>query len=384
MKKICFVNAIKGTAQSFMTGHFQNLRQKYEVHYVACDVNDGEDPSFPGIICHKIDIRRPISIVADLKAVWSLYLLMQKERFDVVHSITPKAGLTCAIAAKMAGIKIRCHTFTGQVWATKTGVMRSILRAIDHLIISLDNHHFVDGEAQRQYLISEGFLTADNSRVLANGSLRGADLTLFNPSTRVREQYRKKIGIEETHFVFAFLGRLKVDKGIRELLAAFDRLVASCSNSDNPPNRPYLLLIGPDEEKMAIYFAEYSHICPGKNFCHYGSTPNPHLVMQAADAFVLPTYREGFPQSPLEAGALALPIIISDIYGTKASIVDNVTGLRCLPHDVDSLFEAMMQMISNPSEAREMGKRGRKYIEEKYAHTILEKAWIDLYEELLK
>lgn len=383
MKKICFVNAIKGTAQSFLAPHFQNFLQKYEVHFVACDVIEGEDPSFPGVICHKIDIRRPISLLADLKAVWNLYQLMKKEQFDAVHSVTPKAGLTCAIAAKMAGIKIRCHTITGQVWATKTGVFRMILRTMDRLIIALDNHMFVDGEGQRQFLINEGFLTARNSRVLANGSLRGADLNRFNPSAEIRNQYRQEIGIEDNQFVFAFLGRLNTDKGIRELLEAFDRLVGSWRIAGEWTMRPYLLLVGADEENMARYFSNYEHIHPGTNFCHYGETPNPHLVMQAADVFVLPTYREGFPQSPLESGALALPIIISDIYGTKASIVDNITGLRCKPQDVNSLYEAMVRMISDPEKAKEMGQKGRKYIEEKYAHPILEKAWMDLYQELL-
>lgn len=379
MKKICFVNAIKGTAESFLAPHFQNLCQKYEVHYVSCDVREGEDPSFPGVISHRVDIRRPISLMADLKAVWQLYKVMRREKFDAVHSVTPKAGLVCALAAKMAGIKHRSHTITGQVWATKTGLMRKLLRAMDHIIVALDNHLFTDAESQRQYLIGEGILTEQGSRVLANGSLRGADLSRFNPEEEVRAQYRAEIGAADKHFVFAFLGRLNVDKGVRELLAAFDRLAGDYAGEKTP----FLMLVGRDEEDMVSCFSRHKRLQEGKNFCFYGSTPSPERVMQAADCFVLPTYREGFPQSPLECGALALPIIISDIYGTRDSIIDEVTGIRCQPQDVGSLYEAMKRMISDPVAAREMGKRGRKYVEEKYAQPILEEAWMELYDELL-
>jgi len=382
MKKICFVNAIKGTAESFLRPHFYNFQKEYEVHFVSGDVTDGCDETFPGVKCHRVGIVRPISLIEDCKAVLQLYKLIQKERFDSIHSVTPKAGLVTAIAARMAGVKIRCHTFTGQVWATRAGLMRKLLRMMDHIIFHLDNHIFVDGEAQRQYLISEGILTEKKSSVLANGSLLGADINRFCPNPEIRNKYRKEIGIKNNHFVFVFLGRLNIDKGIRELLSAFDRIAGE--SNENDMERPYLLILGRDEENMVSVFDQYSNIKQGVNFCHYGYTLTPEHVMQAADVFVLPTYREGFPQSPLEAGALALPIIISDIYGTKASIVDNETGIRCQPQDTNSLYSAMRQMIDDPDKARSMGQAGRRYIEQNYDQKILEKAWLQLYHELLE
>jgi len=378
MQKICFINATRITAESFLIPHFRNLSRKYEVHYVACDVEDGVDKSFPGIICHQIDIRRPIHLSADIKALCAMVKLFKKEKFVAVHSLTPKAGLITAIAARIVGVSHRIHTITGQVWATKTGLMRKILRAMDHIIVHCDNCILVDGESQRQYLIREGILEENKSRVLANGGLIGVDLQRFNPQNEQKERYRKEIGISESHFVFAFLGRLNKDKGIRELLAAFNRL----AKSDNQ-HRPYLLLVGSDEDNLSSSFGSYCHILPDENFCYYGSTPIPEHVMQAADAFVLPTYREGFPQSPLEAAALELPVIISDIYGTKASIIDNETGIRCQPQDVDSLYTAMQKMLKDKESARQMGKRGRIYIQEKFSQDIVERAWVDLYKQLL-
>lgn len=379
MQKICFVNAIKGTAESFLKPHFRNLCRKYEVHYVACDVENGEDPSFPGIICHQIDIRRPISLYADINALMAMVKLFKKEKFVAVHSLTPKAGLVCSVAGKLTGVNHRIHTITGQVWATKTGVMRMLLRAMDHVIVHCANCILVDGESQRQYLISEGILKDNNSRVLANGGLIGVDLQRFCPQSEYRDSYRQQIGISDDHFVFAFLGRLNADKGIRELMSAFDRLVGTTRHQ-----RPYLILIGRDEDNMSATFSNYTHIKPHENFCYYGSTPIPERVMQAADAFVLPTYREGFPQSPLEAAALELPIIISDIYGTKASIVDNETGIRCQAQDEDSLYSAMQHLLDNKEVAKQMGKRGRAYIQENFSQDIVEKAWIDFYEQLLE
>lgn len=378
MKKICFVNAIKGTAESFLKPHFRNLGRKYEVHYVACDVKDGEDPSFPGVICHRIDIHRPIRLSADIKALMAMVKLFKKEKFVAVHSLTPKAGLVCSIAGKFTGVEHRIHTITGQVWATKTGAMRQLLRVMDHVIVHSANCILVDGESQRQYLIREGILEENNSRVLANGGLIGVDLLRFCPNAETRKSYRQQMGISDDHFVFAFLGRLNADKGIRELLGAFDRLAET-----DRQRKPYLILIGRDEDNMSANFNSYSHIMPHENFCYYGSTPTPEQVMQAADAFVLPTYREGFPQSPLEAAALELPIIISDIYGTKASIIDNKTGIRCQAQDVDSLYFAMQQLLGNKEAARQMGQSGRAYIQEKYSQDIVEQAWVDFYENLL-
>lgn len=378
MQKICFVNAIKGTAESFLKPHFRNLGRKYEVHYVACDVENGVDPGFPGVICHRIDIHRPISLYADLKAVLAMVRLFQKERFVAVHSMTPKAGLVCSIAGKITGVEHRIHTITGQVWATRTGMMRKLLRTMDRVIVHCANCILVDGESQRQYLISEGILKENNSRVLANGGLIGVDLQRFCPKNEYRVHYRQQLGISDDHFVFVFMGRLNGDKGIRELLGAFDRLVETDSL-----RKPYLILIGRDEDNMSVEFGNYAHIKPHENFCYFGSTPVPEHVMQVADAFVLPTYREGFPQSPLEAAALELPIIISDIYGTKSSIVDNETGIRCQPQDVDSLYSAMQQFLTNKEATKQMGKRGRAYIQEKYSQTIVEKAWVDFYKQLL-
>lgn len=378
MQKICFVNAIKGTAESFLKPHFRNLGHTFEVHYVACDVEDGEDPCFPGVICHRIDIRRPISLSADIKALMAMAKLFKKEKFVAVHSLTPKAGLVSSVAGKLTGVEHRIHTITGQVWATRTGAMRKLLRAMDHVIVHCSNCILVDGESQRQYLISEGILKETNSRVLANGGLIGVDLQRFCPKNEYRVFYRQQLGIRDDHFVFAFLGRLNADKGIRELMSAFDRLVETNQNL-----RPYLILIGRDEDKMSAQFSSYSHIRPHENFCYYGSTPIPERVMQAADAFVLPTYREGFPQSPLEAAALELPVIISDIYGTKASIIDNETGIRCQAQNEGSLYSAMLQFLTNKEATKQMGKNGRAYIQEKYSQNIVEKAWVDFYKQLL-
>ena len=155
-KKICFVVAVPITAQAFLREHIEALSLKYDV-YLMGNFGDGKEVGMDCLVeCHHIDIQRSISVWHDLKTVWQAYRYFKKMKFDAVHSVTPKAGLVSALAGWLAGIKHRSHIFTGQVWATKTGIMRFILKMIDKVIATLDNHIMVDGKSQRAFLEQEG------------------------------------------------------------------------------------------------------------------------------------------------------------------------------------------------------------------------------------
>lgn len=377
-KKIAFVVAVPMTARAFLMDHIAMLKKVYEVHLVANFANDNEMSEFvdAGLICHSAPIQRAISIKGDLKGLFALCKLFKAEKFDCVHSVTPKAGLLTAIAGWLAHVTNRVHIFTGQVWATRKGAMRMMLKFMDKVISTLDTRILVDGEGQRQFLIKEGVLNDKKSMVPAEGSIAGIKLDRYVISEDVRKEERSKLGLSDDQVVYIFLGRLNHDKGIGELYEAFNRLVAECPES-------ILLFYGMDEEGYDAKVSEYSNIVRGKNYFFPGLTKTPFNALQAGDVFVLPTWREGFGVSVLEAQALGLPVITSDAYGVVDASVDGVTGLRCKVNDSEGLYRVMRQYYEDADLRRAHGLAGRKRVEEHFSNEVVSKAWRRIYEEML-
>ena len=377
MKKIAFTVAIPGSADSFLYDHFVELVKEYDIHLLAnFDNYDISKFKELNITCHNIPIQRNINIWNDLKALFAIRKIYKKEKFESVHSVTPKAGLLNALAGKLARIPHRIHIYTGQVWATRKGFMRSLLKFIDKIPAFLNTELLVDGISQRKFLISEGVLKENNSFVLANGSICGVRLERFNISSEVRKAERKKFGFNDDDVVFIFLGRLNHDKGIGELYEAFDKFVV-----ENPKAK--LLLYGTDEEGYEEKAKNYPNIIRDKNFFYPGLTRTPFDALQAGDVFVLPTWREGFGSSVIEAQALALPVITSDAYGVVDASVPGETGMRCKVNDPEGLRQCMKYYYDNPEIRKQHGINGRKRVEEKFDNNVVTQAWVEFYRNML-
>ncbi|MEE0804025.1 MAG: glycosyltransferase family 4 protein [Prevotellamassilia sp.] len=378
MKKIGFVVAIPLTATAFLMDHIAALQRSYEVHLI-CNFPDEESKrtfEAKGITCHRAPILRNINLIGDLKGLFALRKIFRKERFDCVHSVTPKAGLLTACAGWLARVPNRVHIFTGQVWATRKGAMRLMLKMMDKLIALFDTRILVDGEGQRQFLIKNGVLTEKNSSVPANGSIAGIKLERYVISEQVRRAERDNLGIPEDHVVYIFLGRLNHDKGIGELYEAFNRLVVDCPKA-------VLLFYGMDEEGYDEKVTDFPNIKKGENFFFPGLTKTPFNALQAGDVFVLPTWRDGFGVSVLEAQALGLPVITSDAYGVVDASIPEVTGLRCGVNDSEGLYRCMKQYYDHPEMRKEHGMNGRKRVEEDFSNDLVSAAWLDFYKEML-
>ena len=377
-KKIAFVVAIAGTAQAFLKDHMSYLVKEYDVHLVA-NFKPEEKVEYEelGVTCHDAPIQRSIKLGADLKALFELRKLFKKEKFDSVHSVTPKAGLLTSIAGWMARVKKRVHIYTGQVWATRKGVMRAILKMMDRAIALFDTDILVDGEGQRQFLIKEGVLKESNSSVLANGSIAGVKLERFVISEETRQLERDKLGLKDEDVCFIFMGRLNHDKGIGELYEAFNKLIPDCPNAK-------LVLYGHDEEGYDPKAESYSNRKRGVNYFYPGHTSAPFASLQAGDVFVLPTWREGFGMSVLEAQGLALPAITSDAYGVVDATLEGQTALRCKVDDPEGLCRCMKVYYDNPEMRRQHGLAGRKRVEESFVGSKVSEAWVDFYHKLLK
>ena len=374
-KTICFIVATPLTANSFLLNHFKYLSNHFDIYLVANFEENVAAPFFSPFVkeTKHIGIQRNIALIKDIKALFSLHNYLSAMQFDVVQTVTPKAALLGILAAKIAKIKIRIHIFTGQVWHTQKGIFRSLLKSIDYFIVYCATHILVNGESQRQFLIQNGIISASNSRVLGKGSISGVDVSKFVPNVAIRNKYRKENNIS-SEVVFLFLGRINVDKGILDLAQAFSRLNKKFINSK-------LVLVGPDEENLQ---PQIRKICSDvSSVVFYGSTRKPEEALQMADIFCLPSYREGFGTSVIEASLLELPVICSDTYGLMETIIDNKTGLRHQVGNIDSIYMQMEKMMLDKNLRVTLGENGREYVLDNFSSDEISQKWVSYYINLL-
>lgn len=378
-KKICFVVSTLSTVRAFLDNHIRQLSETFDV-YIAANLNENDLDylkTLPLKGYQHVRIERKINLLRDGTSIIELSRYFRKEKFFAIHSVTPKAGLVNALAGKIAGIKNRIHIFTGQVWVSRRGIMREMLKSIDKLIARLNTHILVDGNSQREFLISEKVVKETNSLVLANGSISGVDTEKFKPNENYRSTIRCSLGITDEQIVFLFLGRLCREKGIDELLEAFSMLHKEHSNT-------YLLLVGPEEEDYSKKIkSKFQNLIDKKNFFLFGKTSVPEQLLNAGDVFCLPSYREGFGMSVIEASSTALAAIVSNAYGLRDSVVPEITGMVCKVKDIDSLYDQMKYMMEHPDFMRLAGANGRKYIQKRFNQADVSKAWVDFYMSLV-
>lgn len=374
-KKICFVVPSLGTARVFLLNHINELNIYFDV-YLVTSVQEELMVYFKDIPLKEIEnieISRNISLINDFKTLLSLRAYFKKMKFNAVHTVTPKAGLLGILAARLTSVDHRIHIFTGQVWHTKTGLFKKILMSLDRFAVWNATHILVDGESQRQFLIKNSIVKSSNSFVLGKGSISGVDINRFVPNINVKNEIRNEFGLKENEVVYMFLGRMNTDKGINELAEAFNRLRIKYSNVR-------LLLVGGDEENMTPIVKE--KVSDIESVLFYGVTPKPERLLQACDVFCLPSYREGFGTSIIEASLLEKPIICSDTYGLMETIVENKTGLRHKVADANSLYFAMEKLVNNKDLRTHLGKGGRTYVLENFSAKDISKKWLEFYKQI--
>lgn len=375
-KKICFVVSSPLTAKAFLINHIQELSVIFDVYLVA-NFENGLETLFTEVPIKgwkNIAIPRDINLIDDFKALLQLRTYFSKMKFDAVHSVTPKAGLLGSTASRLAGIKVRIHIFTGQVWHTRTGMFKNLLMFLDRVIVTNATHILVDGESQRQFLIQQNIIKAKNSKVLGKGSISGVDSTKFMPDSDVKNQVRAELGIRDEEIVFMFLGRMNIDKGIPELAVAYNEITKKHSNVR-------LLFVGGDEQNMTPLVK--TTIRATDTVIFYGSTPYPERLLQACDVFCLPSHREGFGTSVIEASLLEKPVICSDTYGLMETILDNSTGIRHKVNNAASLQNAMETLLNDAVLRVKYGRNGRNYVLENFTAQQITARWILFYKEIL-
>ena len=379
VRKICVVSATPLTVFFFLKPHLAALSCHFEVT-LACNFGSDADAYLPPLDLpvhqESIGIERKISLVRDLVALFKLYRLFKRERYELVLSVVPKAGLLGMVAGALAGVKVRVHIFQGEVWASRSGVMRWLLRAMDWITAISASHVLAVSPSERCFLEEQGIVKPGKIRVLGSGSICGVDMSRFRPDAETRSSLRRKQGIPDDAVVCLFLGRLTADKGVYDLVRAF----ALCQEN-NP--KLWLLLVGPDEEDVRPLIRAFLSGDAVERFRVEGFTNVPERYIAAADLLCLPSYREGFGMVVIEAAAVGIPSIGSDIYGLTDSIVEGKTGLLVPPADPVNLAAALSRVAGDDALRARLGLAARLRVENEFKQEKVVAQYVQYLRELV-
>lgn len=378
MAKIIRTATVAITLNDLLKGQLAFLNQSHELIAIA-----GEDQHLQavrereGVRTISVPMQRAISPIKDLVSLVQLYRVFKKEKPDLVHSVSPKAGLLTMVAGFFAGVPIRMHLFTGLIFPTKKGFTQFLLLQMDRLLCAFATHIYPEGQGVRADLIRYG-VTRKPLSILANGNISGVDTHYFAlPTLAQRNSQRTSLGIEETEVVFLYVGRLVGDKGINELIAAFTEINLQHQNAK-------LLLVGYMEEKLdPLNLATIQAIETDENIIFVGFQADVRPYYAAADCLVLPSYREGFPNVLLQGGAMGLPSIVTDVNGSNEIVVPDITGTIIPVKDVLALALAMQQFIESVQLSDQQKQGIRTHIETNYRQAIVWKAIQEEYDKLL-
>lgn len=370
---------IRAVTASQSIGFFEpivpDLQAKgYEVVSVSSPGPEVQHLREMGVKCIEVSMERHISLSKDIVSLWKLIKVFRKEKPDIVHSMTPKAGMLCMLAAWICRVPVRIHTFTGLVWPTASGLKRKILMATDWLTCACATHVIPEGEGVKTDLLSHG-ITHKPLKVLGYGNVRGIDLEHY---ARTEEVMRKadKIRVKDV-FTFVFVGRIVRDKGINELVAAFKRLQTRV-----PKTR--LILVGEYEDALDPITPEArKDIEDNPCILAVGKLKDVRPWLAASDALVFPSYREGFPNVVIEAGAMGLPSIVTDINGSREIIQDGVNGLIVPSKNEDALLKEMERLVDDSALASYLASHARRLVASRYEQGYVKQCLLDFYSQII-
>lgn len=379
-KKLIRITTVPISLEKLLSGQLHFMTDYYEVIGVS---SGGEKLDVvakkENIRVEAVELTRKITPLKDLKAVFHLYRFLKKEKPFIVHSHTPKAGTIGMLAAKLAGVPHRLHTVAGLPLLEATGKKRKVLDFVEKITYSCATKVYPNSKGLQDIIIQNGYCAADKLKVLANGSSNGIDTSHFNPdliSESQKATLRKELNITENDLVFVFVGRLVKDKGINELIAAFDRL-----SKTNPHAK--LLLVGRYEPDLDPLKPEtLALIESNKAIISAGYQLDVRPFFSIANALVFPSYREGFPNVVMQAGAMRLPCIVSNINGCNEIVIEGQNGFIIPVKSESAIFEAMKKLSAQPALLQVLRENARELILSRYEQQIVWQAVLEEYHKL--
>ena len=375
--KVCLVSATPLTIHFFFRKFVVSLAEWADVTLVF---NEGIDTDVQplalpaGII--GLPISRRIAPFRDLVCLFKLFGIFRSRQFDLVITLVPKAGLLASLAAMACQVPSRLHIFQGEVWSSKSGLLRLILKTCDRITAAASTALLAVSASEKTFLLDEKVVAPKYIEVLGQGSISGVDTALFRPDGDARREWRTGLGIEEDDRLILFLGRINRDKGVGELIDAGRRLLRDFSDVK-------IAFVGPDEENLMLSMESAFGNQMGTRVICPGLTRTPEKWLNAADVLVLPSHREGFGVVALEAAACEIPVVSTRIHGLTDAIVDGVTGILVPPGNVDALHEALSALLAQPELRARLGREGRMRAVAEFEQDVVVKRYVDFVSELL-
>lgn len=375
MKKILRITTVPISLKILLKGQHRYMTQNgLEVIGVAStgkelfDVQETE-----GIRVVTLNMTRTIAPFKDFVSLWHMYQLCKKEKPIIVHSHTPKAGIIAMLGAKLAGVPIRLHTVAGLPLMETTGLKRKLLNGVEKFTYLFATKVYPNSKGLYDFILANQFTTENKLKIIANGSSNGIDTSHFSPEIITQDEctnLKVKLGILPEDFVFIFVGRLVGDKGINELVIAYAQL--------KTPNSK-LLLVGPLETELDPLQPEIlKEIESNPNIINVGFQSDVRPYFAISDCLVFPSYREGFPNVVMQAGAMGLPCIVSDINGCNEIIIEGENGVIIPVKNAEAIKVAMFKMRNDVQSCQKLKKNSRTFIQQRYEQQVV---WKELLEE---
>lgn len=367
MYKICFVTTISLTLKSFVLefAKYLHTTSDFEIHFI-CDYDDEFKKSLPEYIHYQpVSMKRGISFDG-LKAINEMKKYFKEQKFDLVQYSTPNAACYASIATKMAGIPCRLYCQWGIAYVGFEGIKRRVFKVIETMVCRNSTRIEPDSFGNLHFSHKEGLYTADKSSVIWNGSASGVNLNKFDIKQKRdwRMEIRGKYEIPQDAAVYIFIGRITRDKGINELFEASKKIIAQTSDT-------YLLLVGNVEKSESVDEDLYQWSRQEKRVIYCGYTNEVEKYLAASDIYVLPSYREGFGSAVIEAEAMGVPVIVTDIPGPTDAMKKNVTGLLVKKGSASELYDAMAHLYSSKELCSEMGQNAVEFASSCFDQTAL-------------
>ena len=378
--KLIRITTVPMSLEKLLEGQLEYMQQFFEVTAISADPEKLEElgrarryNTFP------IEMTRQITPWQDIKALWRLYNYLKQEKPTIVHTHTPKAGIVGMLAARLAGVPIRLHTVAGLPLMEATGIKRKILNAVERLTYACATKVYPNSVGLQNFILRQGFTHKNKLKIIGQGSSNGIDTSHFDPqryNESLKTELREELGITKEDFVFVFVGRLVSDKGINELVQAFSNLKLKGGISGQNAK---LLLVGPLETALdPLHEETLEAIASNAAIISVGYQEDVRPYLAVSDALAFPSYREGFPNVVMQAGAMDLPAIVSDINGCNEIIIPNKNGIIIPPKNTEALQNAMQELMQNENLYQKLKSNARNLITTRYER---QKVWEALLEE---
>lgn len=381
MPKLIRITTVPSSMRSLLKGQLRFMTNYFEVVAISSDSEDFDEIMHlqGDIRGYRVEMTRKITIVKDLKALFGIIKILRRERPDIVHTHTPKAGLLGMLAAWICRVPHRLHTIAGMPLLEAHGLKRVVLNFVERLTNACATNVYPNSFVMMDIMRQNRLASPRKMKVLGNGSSNGIDVEYFSPEAvgRTKEEIRRDLGIYDNMFTFVFVGRIVRDKGMNELVEAIKLL-------DKEGKKFKVIIVGRFESELdPLREGNEEFIRTHSSVCYVGLQSDVRPYLLAADALVFPSYREGFPNVVMQAGAMGLPCIVTDINGCNEIVEDGVNGVIIPPKDVQALHNAMTAMCDDADFRARMALVAREKITSRYKQQDMWDALLTEYNEKL-